>query len=57
MLFYISLRKVKYGWWSENLLIRIANCVLRVFSVNLHRKLSIDVPWLFDNLVGSVIWG
>ncbi len=28
-------KKVKYGWWSENLLIIMPEDALRVFSVNL----------------------
>ncbi len=55
MFFFISLKKVNYGWWSANWLIRIPEDVLRLFSVHLQRTLSIKVPCLFDNLVGSVI--
>ena len=49
-------KNVTYGWWSENICISIPDVGLQ-FDDNLQSKLSINVPFLCDNLVGSVIWG
>ena len=46
---------MKYGWWSENLSIRIPGEDFRDFSETLQKKLSIRVPVLSVNLVGEVI--
>ena len=48
---------VKYGWWSENLSIRIPGEDFRDISEILQKKLLIRVPVLSVNLVGKVISG
>ncbi len=35
-------------------LIKISDVVSNIVSLNLQKKLSMCVAWLFDNLVGSV---
>ena len=52
-----KLNDVKYGWWSENLSIRISGEDFRDISETLQTKLSIRVPVLSVNLVGKVISG
>ena len=51
------LRKAKYRRWSDNYLVRISGVGFIVESANLQKILSIRVSLLFENLVGSVIWG
>ncbi len=46
---------VKYVRLSANFFIRILEIVSNIISVNLQQKLSIMVPFLFENLVGRVM--
>ena len=41
----IVFRKVKYGWWSDNCLVKMPDLGLIVDLVNLQKKLSIRVPY------------
>ena len=50
-------KKIKYGRWSDNLLIKIPEVEGTQSRVSLYRKLSIIVQFLSENLVGSVICG
>ena len=47
----------KYGWWSENLSVRIPEVHCTVFEDNLQNILSINVPFVSVSLVGNVIKG
>ena len=40
-------RKVKYGWWSDNCLVKMPDLGFVVDLVNLQKKLSIRVPLFF----------
>ena len=46
----IVFRKVKYGWWSDNCLVKMPDLGLIVDLVNLQKKLFLE------SLVGSVMW-
>ena len=50
-------RKVKYGWWSDNCLVKIPDLGFIVDLVNLQKKLSIRVQLFLESLVGSLMWG
>ena len=50
-------RKVKYGWWSDNCLVKMPDLGFIVDLVNLQKKLSIRVPSFLESLVGSLMWG
>ena len=50
-------RKVKYGWWSDNCLVKMPDLVFIVDLNSLHNNLSIRVPLFLESLVGSVMWG
>ena len=50
-------KPIKYGWWSDMLFKRMPAVVLEKLWDNLHKKLSISVPFLTENLVGCVILG
>ena len=50
-------RKVKYGWWSDNCLVKMPDLGFIVDLVNLQKKLSIRVPLFLESLIGSVMWG
>ncbi len=48
--------RMKYGWWSENVLIKTPAVVSNVLSANLHRKLSIKLPSLFVSIGDRNVW-
>ena len=50
-------KKVKYGWWSDNGLVKMPDSGFIVDLVSLQKKLSIRVPLFLESLVGSVMWG
>ena len=50
-------RRMKYGWWSENLCVSIPARASIVMVVTLQKKLSIRVPLVSVNIVGRVILG
>ena len=50
-------RKVKYGWWSDNCLVKMPDLSLIVDLVSLQKKLTIRVPLFLESLVLSVMWG
>ncbi len=52
-----SSRHTKYGLWSENCFISIPDDAFEVVLLRLQTKLSISVPLVFKNLVGSVMEG
>ena len=52
----VSINK-KYGWWSENCLIKIPAVDWSIIWLSLQNKLSINVPFRSENLVGNVILG
>ena len=54
---FIVFRRMKYGWWSENLCVSIPARASIVMVVTLQKKLSIRVPLVSVNLVGRVILG
>ena len=54
---FSQFRKIKYGWWSEKLLIKMPEVTSKVVRVSLQKKLSINVPEVLENLVGNVILG
>ena len=53
----IVFRKEKYGWRSDNCLVKMPDLGLIVDLINLQKKLSIRVPLFLESLVGSVMWG
>ena len=50
-------RNVKHGLWSENCFVRMPDFGCFAYLSILQNRLSIRVPLLFENLVGSVICG
>ena len=47
----------KYGWWFENCLIKIPAVDCSIIWLSLQNKLSINMPFKSENLVGNVILG
>ena len=52
----VSINK-NYGWWSENCLIKLLAVDCSIIWFSLQNKLSINVPFRSENLVGNVILG
>ncbi len=48
---------MKYGLWSENSFISIPDDAFNAVLISLQKTLSISVPLVFENLVGSVMDG